>query len=228
MLLVPCIALFINWHWQPNASQTSLYIIYILTESGSLPFALLTCAMFTGLLLLYLKLDLKKSALFVFSLFLCIGAGQAVKSAIKSMEQEPRPYVMWIDEQGYMPQEAFYSLPRNDRAAFIHAQDFSDHGVPDWLQQHWEKETGYSFPSGHTIFAVQWVLIFGLLLWRQKIILTLIVLWGLVMEASRLLLGMHWPIDEIVSCFLAPVIVYLTSLGWSRWIFNTKHHASCP
>lgn len=220
MLLVPLIALFAGWHWQPE-DPSALYILYWLTESGSLPFAIATSGIFTGIALLYLKLNLKKSIVFVLSLFLCIGAGQVMKSSIKNMKKEARPYVMWIDEQGYMPQQAFYSLSREDRSAFIHAQDFSDHGVPAWLQQHWEKETGYAFPSGHTMFAVQWVLIFGLLFWRRRILLTPIVLWGLAMEASRLLFGMHWPIDEIVSCLLAPVIVYLTSLGWDRWVKNT-------
>ena len=31
--------------------------------------------------------------------------------------------------------------------------------TPAWLVHHYENETGYSFPSGHTIFAATWLML---------------------------------------------------------------------
>ena len=31
--------------------------------------------------------------------------------------------------------------------------------TPAWLKAHYEDETGYSFPSGHSIFAATWLML---------------------------------------------------------------------
>ena len=31
--------------------------------------------------------------------------------------------------------------------------------IPQYLRSHWQKETGFAFPSGHTMFAASWALL---------------------------------------------------------------------
>ena len=85
--------------------------------------------------------------------------------------------------------------------------------TPAWLVHHYENETGYSFPSGHTIFAATWLLLavgFTQLLgnrsFKAKLLVAGIAVWGLLMLISRVRLGMHYPIDLLVATLLACLI----------------------
>ncbi len=40
--------------------------------------------------------------------------------------------------------------------------------IPVFLRQHWQKETGFAFPSGHTMFAASWALLAVGLLWPRR------------------------------------------------------------
>ncbi|MCC8421260.1 MULTISPECIES: phosphatase PAP2 family protein [Photorhabdus] len=87
---------------------------------------------------------------------------------------------------------------------------------PQWQLTHWKSETGYAFPSGHTLFATSWSLFLVGVLWpRRRYILSIIVMvWAASVLISRMALGMHWPQDLIastlISAVLAMVICYLT------------------
>ena len=85
--------------------------------------------------------------------------------------------------------------------------------TPAWLVHHYENETGYSFPSGHTIFAATWLMLavgFTQLLgnrsFKAKLLVAGIAVWGLLMLISRVRLGMHYPIDLLVATLLAWLI----------------------
>ena len=40
--------------------------------------------------------------------------------------------------------------------------------IPQYLRSHWQKETGFAFPSGHTMFAASWALLAVGLLWPRR------------------------------------------------------------
>ena len=231
LLVIPCIALVMNWHWTPAAATPFYtYLLYLVTESGTLPYALFTAAFLAFIPVLYLRLPLRQGLLLIIILAAAIGSGQLIKSTLKTIYQEPRPYIVWLEKTGYITETNFYQLNRNKRYHFIASQNFSNHAIPAWMQNHWSKETGYSFPSGHTIFVAQWLMMFLLLLKKQKAYttLTLVALWALTIEASRLLLGMHWPVDLIVSCLLAFPITCLACLSWKRWVFPANNANAHP
>jgi phosphatidylglycerophosphatase B len=85
--------------------------------------------------------------------------------------------------------------------------------LPDWLKQHWEFETGYAFPSGHTMFAASWALLGIGLLWPRRRIVTVVILvaWAVGVMGSRLVLGMHWPQDLITATAISWALVTLAT-----------------
>ncbi|MGL4667325.1 MAG: phosphatase PAP2 family protein [Saezia sp.] len=220
-LVLPPLLVFISgWQWQPFAETPFyLYPLYLLTETGTVPWAFLTCVVFAGIPMLYLKLPLKKAMLCFIIMMAYLGAGQIIKETLKNIYEEPRPYVSWLETQRYIPADEFYAKTRTERGAFILEQDFSKYSIPAWQQKHWGKETGFSFPSGHTIFAAQWLLIYLLLLWRRRGFLPIACMgvWATGMEVSRMVLGMHWASDVFVSCLLAAVLIYPAYLCWRKW-----------
>ena len=81
--------------------------------------------------------------------------------------------------------------------------------------------SGFSFPSGHSLFAVilGGVLIYLVDQWvspklPRRVIQILLVLMVTVMGASRVYLGVHWPSDVIGSYLLG--VLALTGLLWFR------------
>lgn len=130
---------------------------------------------------------------------------QVIKTAAKSVFAEPRPYVLKM--MGSEAQaELFYELPRSERGALV-AQHYQNHEFP-LVVEHRINETGYSFPSGHTIFAVSWLLLFvGILSGiRSKAVIFaqgFAFVWAALMLISRLRFGMHYPIDLFASTLIA-------------------------
>ncbi len=207
--LMLCIPLFVwvtGWHWVNDAHLISGFdtFMYFLTESGSVPYALITCVVF---MLWLMKLAAKRYS------WILVGAicatsvigTQAIKTVAKNVFAEPRPYVVQM-MGGEVQAEQFYELSRDERAVLV-AQYYQNHNFP-LVVKHREGETGYSFPSGHTIFAVSWLLLFaGLLIGirSQAVVFAqgFALVWAALMLISRLRFGMHYPIDLFISTLIA-------------------------
>ncbi|MEI8609152.1 hypothetical protein P4S70_09055 [Enterovibrio sp. Hal110] len=68
---------------------------------------------------------------------------------LKSVTQEARPYTYVLQDLGAVDSaDGFYSLSSAQR---VKAIDTVKGSVSEWRLPHWEGETNYSFPSGHTI-----------------------------------------------------------------------------
>ena len=220
-LILPCGVLISGWHWFAEPKPYWL-VLYYVTETASMPYGILTSGVLAFVVLCYCHLPFKKALLLFVMMIGVILAGQLIKTAIKSWQQEPRPYVVWLEKQGHVAStQMFYQQPRDQRVQFLKQQTLSTK-VPVWLEQHWQAETGYSFPSGHTIFAASWALMIFSLLLRKKayVFIGTMILWAITMELSRLLLGMHWPRDLILSCFFAWLLVWIAGFFWNRWVFE--------
>ena len=102
--------------------------------------------------------------------------------------------------------------------------------TPDWLKKNYEDGTGYSFPSGHSIFAATWLMLavgFSQLLgnrsFKAELLIGAMTIWGVLMLISRVRLGMHYPIDLLIAIISAWVVhVVIFNFLQRKNIFSTK------
>ncbi len=139
-----------------------------MTETVTAPWGILTSVLLCSWFLWCLRVRFKPAV----GLFVVLGAvivlGQGVKSLIKEQVQEPRPFVAWLEAEHHINNRLFYSLPRAERSELVRQQLQDQLIIPVWLSRHWQFETGFSFPSGHTVFAATWALLAVGLLWPRR------------------------------------------------------------
>ena len=138
---------------------------------------------------------------------------QGVKSGLKNAFAEPRPFVTYVTEKTGSSAEAFYAQDRKARAQIVDQFYQTQRNVQEWIKGHYADEVGYSFPSGHTIFAASWLMLavgfmqlIGNKRGRAKLLIGFMSLWAILMLISRLRFGMHYPIDLFISIFIAWLI----------------------
>ncbi|EMI5489220.1 phosphatidylglycerophosphatase B [Providencia stuartii] len=208
LIIPPAVMLFAGWHWQPSESTESLKWLYWLTETAGLPYSLITSAVLLVLALAICQPTKANIIKWMIVIICCILVGQGIKGVVKNTFQEPRPYVVWLEENYDISSSDFYELKRKQRVDVIKEVVKRDQQVPSWQRKHWQAETGYSFPSGHVLFAAGWALLLIGLFWqrRQYALAIVIAVWAEGIVFSRLLLGMHWPSDVIVSIIISAVL----------------------
>lgn len=219
-LIIPLSVITVNWQWQPTSiNDTSKYLFWV-TETASFPWAIITSGLF--FLLFYLKLvnKTKKTLLLLWLVLVStISGGQVVKSIIKQQTAKARPYVLWLDKEFNLNEQQFYSQTRSERRADVEKLLTNSTIIPKWLSNHWQNETGYAFPSGHTLFAVTWTFLAIMLLGfkRHFFIVSIVTIWSLLIETSRLLLGMHSAYDLILGIMLAWLISLICCFYIKKW-----------
>ncbi|XNM56254.1 phosphatidylglycerophosphatase B [Escherichia coli] len=209
LLLVMPVAVWISgWRWQPGEQSWLLKAAFWVTETVTQPWGVITHLIlfgwFSGVCVFALRLPLcylpfwRRQSLWDKALFL-----------IKDKVQEPRPFVMWLEKTHHIPVYEFYTLKRAERGNLVKEQLAEEKNIPQYLRSHWQKETGFAFPSGHTMFAASWALLAVGLLWPRRRTLTIAILlvWATGVMGSRLLLGMHWPRDLVVATLISWALV---------------------
>ncbi|MDF7666302.1 phosphatase PAP2 family protein [Orbaceae bacterium ESL0727] len=219
-LVIPLVVIAMDWHWQPEFLTTIAHYSLLITESAGSTWAIITSAFLFVLFCLLLPVKrLSQIIILWIILFLAILSGQMIKSVVKTCTKEPRPYVLWMAQTAQLDQHYFYSLPKAEKKALVFEYANQYPVIPHWLTKHWESETDYSLPSGHTLFATTWAFLALLFLGfkRHYIVVSLIIAWAVAIEVSRLMLGMHHPIDLILGILLAwtiSVIGYFCAKKW--------------
>ncbi|MGK4473350.1 phosphatase PAP2 family protein [Aeromonas molluscorum] len=216
-LILPLI-LLLCLPWQPfmvNALQSDwLWWPYALTRMVDIPGLAISIAAL--LLLTRYKLALTLPALLALggALFAVLAGDWVIKSLLKHLTQEPRPYLLWLESQQLIPAiQQFYASKVEVRSEQVHAAS-QLLALPQLLGNHWQAEVSYAFPSGHSIAAMSLAQFFGLIwLARAPRGVWLLPLWALAIALSRTLIGMHWPLDVLASALLGS----LTALFAARW-----------
>lgn len=209
-----------GWQWSPEKVDSSLSLLSYWVSQSMPVIGIIFIALTVYLLRLRLRLNFRQNVLLLMCIAAVLLSGAGVKRVFKDSWQEPRPYVVWLQKQpelaANLPVKGFYEL--SDKSAFVSGLNLSGTSVPEWQQSYWAKNTGYSFPSGHSLFALQLMLMMLTLLWREKahMLIVLAVCWTTVVLGSRLVLGMHWPVDLLASGVLAFVLNIPFVLFWGK------------
>ncbi len=152
--------------------------LWWVTETVTQPWGIITHVVLCGWFLWCLRFRLRAALILFLILAAAILAGQGAKSWVKARVQEPRPFVIWLENTRQVPVTQFYALKRKERAKLVHEQLAQAQDIPSFLRKHWQKETGFAFPSGHTMFAASWALLAAGLLWPRRRWGTIAVLLG--------------------------------------------------
>ena len=194
---------------QPGEQSWLLKAAFWVTETVTQPWGVITHLILFGWFLWCLRFRIKAAFVLFAILAAAILVGQGVKSWIKDKVQEPRPFVIWLEKTHHIPVDEFYTLKRAERGNLVKEQLAEEKNIPQYLRSHWQKETGFAFPSGHTMFAASWALLAVGLLWPRRRTLTIAILlvWATGVMGSRLLLGMHWPRDLVVATLISWALV---------------------
>lgn len=78
----------------------------------------------------------------------------------------------------------------------------------------------YSFPSGHTMNAVNFAVLFS---WAYPPLMYLVIPFALLIALSRVVLGMHYPTDVIVGAILGVAISWGSILLFPAGMFAAFH-----
>lgn len=219
LLIMPLLVWLSGWQWAPGGNESGLKLLYWVTETVTQPWGVITHIALCAWFLWCLRFRLKPALMLFAILAAAILIGQGIKSVIKNKVQEPRPFVVWLEKTHHIPTDEFYNLKRNQRAELVKEQLGNEQTIPGWLRNHWQFETGFAFPSGHTMFAASWALLGVGLLWprRRTITLAILLVWATAVMGSRLLLGMHWPRDLAVATVISALLVILATWLAQRW-----------
>lgn len=209
LLIMPLGVWLSGWQWQPGENSALLKVLFWMTETVTSPWGILTSLILSAWVLWCLRFRLKPAILLLIIMNGAILAGQYTKSFIKDQVQEPRPYVVWLEKSHGINESQFYELKRKQRGKLVEQLVADDTQLPGWLKKHWAFETGFAFPSGHTMFAASWALLVIGLLWPRRHTLTIVLLfvWASLVMGSRLMLGMHWPRDLVVATLISWLLV---------------------
>lgn len=225
LMLPPVILLITGWSWVPSQDVQSIKWLFWLTETAGLPYSIITSVVLLGVTLYVCRPETKKIVAWGIIIMCCIFAGQGLKVIVKNSIKESRPYVMWLENKYGIANSDFYELKRKQRVELIADTIKQNDLVPSWQLKHWQAETGYSFPSGHVLFAAGWALLLIGLFWkrRQYALAVIMAVWSECIVFSRILLGMHWPADVIVSIMISAILAIVTfSLLEKRFSLRRK------
>lgn len=212
LAIVPVFAYVSGWHWQLDQSYgTFSYFLYLITETAGKPYALVSSAVFAFVYLFSLK-DKKCALKVIVVMALVVIFTQGIKSVMKPLVQENRPFMEKV--LATLPQgENFYALKKSQRAMIV--KQFLQQNAPqtpDWLMEHRASKTGFSFPSGHSMFVATWVMLlvgFAQLFPKNRklhYLTNFATIWAIGVLMSRLQLGMHFPLDEMASILVSWVV----------------------
>ncbi|HGN1707209.1 TPA: phosphatase PAP2 family protein [Providencia rettgeri] len=211
LLIIPPILMIITgWQWGAENQFKSIKWVLWLTDTAGAPYSIFTSLLLVGIIAYVFRENKKYLLIVIMVVMSAILLQQGLKTLLKSSFKEPRPYVEWLAVNYHIPPSDFYDLKRSERAILI-KNTVTSNDIPKWQRKHWQAETGYSFPSGHMLFAAGWALLLIVLFWQQRLYALSIglAIWAEGIAFSRMLLGMHWPIDIITSVIISACFAIL-------------------
>lgn len=210
LLIIPSAVLILGWKWQPTDYPLGGISTLWIADSAAKPWGIVTIVVLLTLLCIVLKLKRNHFIQLAVIIIATLSIGQFIKVAVKNTVKEPRPYVVWVSENLHISAEDFYQVSRSEREQLLQKGLANSPIIPEWQLKHWKAETGYAFPSGHSLFSATLALfVFALFMLRRHYFLALLgLLWGIDVTVGRIVLGMHWASDVIVGILISTVLVW--------------------
>ncbi len=163
-------------------------------------------------------------SLVIFSLVLGGGA-QLNEFFIKEKLNVERPNIKYLSENNGFDSQAFYAFDNKaERREFIEAFvqkegsgsiTFDGATLHPKVIEHWLHETGYSFPSGHSVNAflmatlMAYIILFIYSDFRRRMFYLLPFVWAILVALSRVILGVHSPLDITLGALMGSAVGYI-------------------
>lgn len=149
-------------------------------------------------------------------LLIVLGVTLFNEHLLKPLLAIPRPNIVELTSDGALgadipDAEAIYALGDKEVRRTVLAARLPAVVTPalsDSVRAHWVHETGYSFPSGHTLAAATLATVLAGLasMWlagvSRRVALTMGPVWAIGVAYSRVLLGVHRPVDVIAGAVI--------------------------
>ncbi len=212
-ILGPCLLLVLCIGWLPPISLDSSIAeaAVLVAETGSHRIVPWIALVLLAILISRPRLSAKRRALEALTLLGLLLVALAAMAwlnehTIKPIAAVPRPNIVELSDSGVLGVEPheFYAIgDKPERSAYL-AERLDHPKAPPLapaVREHWVEETGYSFPSGHSLAAMTFSAFFLTLALsyldrrRRMAIFVLLGPWALAVITSRPLLRVHWPTD---------------------------------
>ncbi len=169
-------------------------------------------------------------SLFAFS-FILGGFARINEYFIKEELKVERPNMLYLkDHYGFNTQQFYGYNDKTERKRylrwFLQQQNtkpvqINNKSLHPKILEHWIDETGYSFPSGHSVNAflmstlIGYILLFIYSDFRRKTLFLLPFLWATLVALSRVILGVHSPTDITLGAFMGCAVgILIISTGF--------------
>ncbi len=162
--------------------------------------------------------------LIAFFAVLFVGVAQLNEHVVKEQLRVVRPNILQLaKEYQFKPSEIYQAESKKERAALLAQKVNANNNTSPVIHhkvintkvwKHWLNETGYSFPSGHSVNAFLMAIVFSYLLLLRfhnitSVHIALIYLWAFLIAYSRILLGVHSSLDITLGAIWGSVIGFL-------------------
>ena len=146
------------------------------------------------------------------------GFAKLNENIIKTQIKAPRPYTAFLEYEKNFNVNEFYSIKEKEQRQ-IYLKEFLENDytsdtkkIAPSILYHWIEETGYSFPSGHTINSFLMAFIMGYVLlylyqdYKRKYVFVVPFIWAVGVALSRVAIGAHSALDITLGALMGTVI----------------------
>lgn len=189
---------------------------YVITETGGWVGGIFIFIVLFIYLFIYFKRSSRKHedliffiSVVIFTQFFLAGLSQFY---VKDLFHKPRPNQLYLMNKGYLENEGtqFFSLSSEKRRAYLQEKikpgDDSLIEIYPPILRNWVYDSGFSFPSGHsqTAFFLGTIIAFVFFKTfhgRKKNFYIIPFAWAVLVATSRVVIGIHYPIDVAGGAF---------------------------
>lgn len=204
-----------------QTEQSFSRIWLLISDSGAhwgVGFALLLATALVATKHTGLKVRTFKAVQFLTGLFAVLILFALINEFVtKPAAGKHRPYIIKLEKEGLLIGNDYYALEsRAERTEFLKKlfEEKLDHplvkSIHPSIRHHWESETGFSFPSGHSqnafLFAMILSYLIGELVSNGKRWMWIPFLWAGAICLSRVAVGVHSPLDVTIGALTGGLI----------------------